>query len=293
MLTQPSVRRMTVRKVRNGRSAHEKDMLAVEEPLEIRLASDAGTSPVAVTMRTPGEDFELAAGFLFCEGIVRHRDEVAAIRYCDDALAAREDTYNIVTVHLRRGLTFDAARLQRNFYTTSSCGVCGKASLEALEIRGAQPLELGATTVAPSAITRLAAQVRQRQAIFGKTGGLHAAALFELTADDTDPIPSLTAVHEDVGRHNAVDKLIGRRFLDGCVFAPPNALQQDCILMVSGRTSFEIMQKALAARIPVVIAVGAPSSLAVELAQQFNITLIGFARGDGFNVYAAAERARA
>ena len=281
MLTQPNLRQMHVRKVRGEKVTREKDVLAVEEPLEIRVASDAGTQALAVTMRTPGEDFELAAGFLFNEGVLHKPDEISEIKYCEDArpliptlfqgeglgagvIAGRE--FNIVTVHLKPGTTFDAAKAQRNFYTTSSCGVCGKASLEALEIRGCERLPYDTPKIEARLVRKLDATLRKQQSLFDKTGGLHAAALFDLEGN-------LVALHEDVGRHNALDKLIGQRFLDSQL---PIA---NSLLMVSGRTSFEIMQKALMAHIPIVVAVGAPSSLAVELAQAFNITLIGFARG--------------
>lgn len=288
MLTQPNLRRLYVHKVHGEQAARERDVLAVEEPLEIRVASDAGEVQVAVTMRTPGEDFELAAGFLFGEGLLHTRDEIGEISYCCDDLprarfadgvgqviaAAR---YNIVTVRLRPGVPFDAAQIQRNFYATSSCGVCGKASLEALEIRGCAPLARDAFCVGAGVIRRLGAGLRGHQSLFDKTGGLHAAALFDATGE-------LLALHEDVGRHGALDKLVGRRLLDGRLPAA------DCLLMVSGRAGFEIMQKALMARIPIVVAVGAPSSLAVELAQAFNITLIGFARGEHFNIYAGEWR---
>lgn len=293
MLTQPNLRRLTVRKVRGETATREKDVLAVEEPLEIRIASDAGTQTIAVTMRTPGEDFALAAGFLFNEGLLKRREDVAEIRYCEDAFPPSPPTplpvgtfrpvgegsqmFNIVTVHLRPGAAFDATRAQRNFYTTSSCGVCGKASLEALEIQGCTPLTRGTPHVSAGVIRGLDATLRKQQALFDKTGGLHAAALFDLGG-------RLVAVHEDVGRHNALDKLIGARFLDH-PFPITNHL-----LMVSGRTSFEIMQKALMAGIPIVVAVGAPSSLAVEVAQAFNITLIGFLRGESFNLYVGESR---
>jgi FdhD protein len=302
MLTQPNFRRILVHKVRGEGSTLEKDALAVEEPLEIRLASDSGTHRIAVTMRTPGEDFELAAGFLYCEGVVRERDDIQEIRYCDEVrspaqslFSSADMTYNIVTVRLRPGLGFDEALLQRNFYTTSSCGVCGKASLEALEIQGCSRFEAGLPLISAAVVRRLDAQLRRRQSIFDKTGGLHAAALFDSGGQLLDAC-------EDVGRHNALDKLIGRQFLDGRLAGLRQAGTRHggthhggtrrgaSLLMVSGRTSFEIMQKALMAGIPIVVAVGAPSSLAVELASQFHLTLVGFARDDGFNIYAAPER---
>ena len=277
MLTQPNLRRVHLHKVQGDRTQQEKDFLAVEEPLEIRLAFEREGEPVvrsiSVTMRTPGEDFELAAGFLFNESVLKSRDDVREIRYC---VEKNDQQYNIVTVQLRPGVVFDEARLRRNFYTTSSCGVCGKDSLDALLVEGCDVLSLG-LRASPRVISSLDAQLRHAQALFAKTGGLHAAALFDANG-------KLISLHEDVGRHNALDKLIGTQFLAG-----KTPLAQN-ILMVSGRVSFELMQKALMAQIPIIVAVGAPSSLAVELAQQFNITLIGFARGDAFNIYCGAER---
>ncbi len=290
MLTQPNLRRLYVHKVRDDRVVRERDMLAVEEPLEIRVASDAGVHQVGVIMRTPGEDFELAAGFLFCEGLLCSWEQVGEIRYCCDdcddpsvqgggrvGAMGEAARYNIVTVHLRPGVTFDAARIRRNFFATSACGVCGKASLEALALQGCAPVERNAFRVEATVIHRLDATLRRQQSLFDKTGGLHAAALF-------DHEGHLLALHEDVGRHSALDKLIGRRLLDHRL---PIAHH---IVMVSGRASFEIMQKALMARVPLVVAVGAPSSLAVELARAFDMTLIGFARGGHFNIYTGAWR---
>ena len=314
MLTQPNLHRLFVRKVRGERVTREKDMLAVEEPLEIRIASDAGTQTIAVTMRTPGEDFELAAGFLFNESVLQSREDIAEIRYCEDSpspptplplgegsktlspnfragtsLKEFEDgvvtnqNFNVVTVHLKPGVSVDVTNAQRNFYTTSSCGVCGKASLEALEIRGCERLPYDAPKIDARVVRQLDATLRSQQSLFDKTGGLHAAALFELDG-------KLVALHEDVGRHNALDKLIGKQFLAGHVETRRGTSLHQSMLMVSGRTSFEIMQKALMARIPIVVAVGAPSSLAVEVAHVFNITLIGFARGESFNIYAGESR---
>jgi len=250
-------------------------VVAVEEPLEIRLAvPEGGEHPVAVTMRTPGDDFDLAAGFLFGEGLITGPRDVTDLRYCTNV---DPQEYNVVTAHLRPGAPFDPASLTRNFYTTSSCGVCGKASLEAVEIRGCAPLPDGDLRLDPGVVRVLPDRLREGQAVFDRTGGLHAAGLFG--ADGT-----LETLREDVGRHNAVDKVTGHAMLEGRL---PLA---DRILVVSGRASFEILQKALAAGIPAVVAVGAPSSLAVDLARRFNITLIGFTRPEGFNVYAAESR---
>lgn len=282
MLTQPNVQRRTVIRVRDGRAARDRDALVVEEPLEIRLAlhtaDGAHIIPLTTILRTPGEDFELAAGFLFSEGIVRDRRDIATIRFCTDPDMDEGARFNILTVDLRPGVQPDLTHARRLFYISSSCGVCGKASLEALHTRGCTPLPDDGLRIALPALTGMDAALRQAQALFQKTGGLHAAALFDADGD-------LLALHEDIGRHNAVDKLIGAHLLQGRLAALSQA-----ILLVSGRAGFEILQKALTARIPVVAAVGAPSTLAVTLAQQFNMTLIGFLRGAAFNVYAGAQR---
>ena len=248
--------------------------MAVEEPLEIRIATVEGEEhQVAVTMRTPGDDFDLTAGFLFSEGLLSHRSDVADLRYCVDV---ETQEYNIMTVYLSEAARFDPAELTRNFYTTSSCGVCGKASLEAIEIRGCAPIPAGAT-VSADVVRSLPDALRRRQPVFERTGGLHAAGLF-------DPTGELQLLREDVGRHNALDKVIGERFLGGAL---PLG---ESVLAVSGRASFEIMQKALAAGVPIVVAVGAPSSLAVDVAKEFGMTLIGFAKPTGFNIYTGRHR---
>ncbi len=261
-----------------GERRVRKDHVAVEEPLEIRVEAARGgareTRSVAVTMRTPGDDFALAAGFLFSEGILAHRSQLQEITYCHTE-GAQE--YNVVSVRLREGVALDETLLTRNFYTSSSCGVCGKASLEALELKGCASLPPEPSGLDPEFLAGLPGRLREGQAAFQRTGGLHAAGLFRVDG-------GLLSLQEDVGRHNALDKVIGKAFLDGTL---PLA---KAILVVSGRTSFEIMQKALVAGIPVVVAVGAPSSLAVELAREFNMTLVGFARERGFNLYAGEER---
>jgi len=269
-----------------------RDEVAVEEPMEIRVSwREEGhpvTVPVAVTMRTPGDDFELAAGFLFTEGVVTDRTAVAELTYCrGDAGDPQE--YNIVEVRLREGARIDPDRLTRNFYTSSSCGVCGKASLEAVEVRGCAPIPEGDARLAARHVPSLPEALRAAQDVFERTGGLHAAGLFPMTAEGeggraSPDAPEPTLVREDVGRHNAVDKVIGRSFLDGDL---PLAGR---VIVVSGRASFEILQKAVAAGIPALVAVGAPSSLAVDMAERFGVTLIGFARGGSFNVYAGASR---
>jgi len=255
----------------------EKDAVAIEEPLEIRIrwtdvSGRASTETVAVTMRTPGDDFDLVAGFLHGEGLVRAPGELQELTYCSTG----EQRYNVVEARLRAGVPFDAARVRRNFYTTSSCGVCGKASLDSVEAQGCATLPDGFR--APAALLAgLPSLLREEQGVFRRTGGLHAAALFDVEG-------RCRVVREDVGRHNAVDKVVGQSFLRREL---PVA---ERVLVVSGRASFEIVQKAVAAGVPVVVAVGAPSSLAVELSSRFNQTLVGFARDGGFNAYAVPER---
>ncbi len=279
--TRTSTTRKRVAQVQDGAILWREDALAVEEPLEIRVYPPSGGPfvPVSVTMRTPGHDFELAAGFLYTEGVLSDPDQVHSIRYCTDASLEGAQQYNIVNVVLRPGAEFDPERLRRNFYTTSSCGVCGKASIEAIHVRGIRPITDETFVVDATILTRLGDALRHSQSIFDKTGGLHASGLF--TGEGR-----LLAVREDVGRHNAVDKLVGHAFLERKV--PLHAH----ILMVSGRASFEIVQKAAAAGIPVVAAVSAPSSLACDVARAFGMTLVGFARGTRFNIYAGAERIR-
>ena len=248
------------------------DSVAVEEPLEIRLGFEDGghrhTRSVSITMRTPGDDEELALGFLLGEGILRSRDEVAVVKPCTGD--------NTVRVELEDGVDPDLDRLQRHFYTSSSCGVCGKASLEAVRVQGCERLG-GEFRVSRKKLIEVPRRLRDAQAVFEETGGLHAAAAFDAKGE-------LIVVREDVGRHNAVDKVIGALLREGLVPAG------DLGLMVSGRASFELVQKALVAGMPLLAAVSAPSSLAVELAQEFNVTLIGFLRGENFNVYSAKER---
>ena len=269
-----------VHRWRNGAWSREDDTLAAEEPLEIRLLWEEDgrlvRKPIAITMRTPGDDFELAAGFLSGEGIIAGQGDLVDVSYCTDE--DEDQQLNIVNVTLRPGLTFDVSRLERNFYTTSSCGVCGKAALDALEVQGCAVLP-GGPVVSAATICSLPGKLREAQAVFERTGGLHASGLFT-------PDGALLSLREDVGRHNAFDKLIGERVLAGAV--PVG----DHIVMLSGRASFELLQKALVARIPIVAAVGAPSSLAVQLAKEFNITLCGFVKADGLNVYTSRERVR-
>jgi len=226
-------------------------------------------------MRTPGNDFELVAGFLFDESIVHSREEIASVTYCLDPGTDPEQRYNVVSVELR-GAPRDLTRFERHFTMSSACGVCGRAQLDALRELGVRPLDDG-VRVSAELLFRLPQRMRDAQRVFASTGGLHAAALFDERGD-------VVAVREDVGRHNAVDKLVGWGFLDGRL---PFARS---VMLVSGRAGYEILQKSVMARIPVVCSVSAPSSLAVQLAKEFNVTLVGFLRGERANVYAASER---
>jgi len=259
-----------------GRLVQEGDRLAAEEPLEIRVerTGHAPTS-LAVTMRTPGNDFELAAGFLLTEGIVSRKRDLARIEYCTDASVPQE--YNIVSAVLRPDVEFNADRLSRHFYMSSSCGVCGKTSLEAVRVAARHPVPKDTPLAAAETIAAIPERLRTGQTLFTQTGGLHAAGLF-------DAAGRRGSVREDVGRHNAVDKVVGEQFL------ADHVPLSDRILTVSGRASFEIIQKAAVAGVPFVVAVGAPSSLAVTLANEFDMTLVGFARGERFNVYAGRHR---
>jgi FdhD protein len=229
-------------------------------------------------MRTPGNDFELAAGFLYGEGVVRSGDQIQGISHCNDPDLDEDKRYNIVNVDLHGDALPDLHALERHFYTTSACGVCGKTSLESLRVHGCPTIPPG-PEVNAEVLRTLPERLRAGQGIFAATGGLHAAALF-------DHEGNLLAVREDVGRHNALDKIVGWALLGGRLPLSRN------IVMVSGRSSFEILQKSLMAGVPIVCAVSAPSSLAVALAGEFGITLIGFLRGDRFNVYTGLERVR-
>jgi FdhD protein len=249
-----------------------RDRLATEEPLEIR-ASGPGqpTVRVAVTMRTPGHDFELAAGFLFTEGLIAGSRAFSQIRYCNDV--GTEQHLNVVTVDMREH--FDATRMQRNFFASSSCGVCGKASIDQLAVACAHVAE--GPVVGREIITSLPDRLRAEQRVFESTGGLHATGLFRTDGQ-------LVVAREDVGRHNAMDKLIGNRLLAG------ESPLSSSIALVSGRASFELVQKAAVAGIPIMCAVSAPSTLAVETAKRLGVTLIGFLRGARFNIYTNAQR---
>ena len=270
--------KVRVRVVEGGRMRVRPDSLATEEPMEIRLLSGGARQTVAVTMRTPGADFELAAGFLYGEGLVKTPEDIAKISYCVDSDLDTEQQYNIVNVELRAGREYDLRPLERHFYTSSACGVCGKASLEQLELRGC-PIVPPGPEVSAQTVYSLPGKLREAQGLFDATGGLHAAALFDAKGE-------LLTLREDVGRHNATDKLVGWALLEGRL---PLA---DHVVLVSGRSSFEILQKCLTAGVPIVCAISAPSSLAVDVARQFGITLVGFLRGGKFNVYTGFERVR-
>jgi FdhD protein len=273
------------------------DTLAVEEPLEIQLAygpdDDRHVKSISVTMRTPGFDFELAAGFLMTEGVVRDPEDITKILYIAGRSAAsntspaeisEQDTLvlpyqperNIVRVELTPSVSVSLANLERNFYTTSSCGICGKASLLALRTV-CPPRTANHFQIAANLLYTLPERLRAAQDVFKTTGGLHASGIFDREG-------ALYSVREDVGRHNAVDKLLGAEFM-----ADRTPLR-DRLLFLSGRASFELLQKALMGGIPMVVCVGAPSSLAVQVAKEFDMTLVGFLRGERFNVYHGAER---
>lgn len=249
------------------------ETLVVEEPLEIRLNG----TPLTVTMRTPGSDVELAQGFLLTEGVIGSRDDVLTVRYCKGAGVDNVNTYNVLDVTLAPGVKMPDIDVTRNFYTTSSCGVCGKASLEAVRLISRHGPGDDPSMVAAETLSAMPDRLREAQKVFASTGGLHGAALFDVDG-------TTLAVREDIGRHNAVDKVIGW------------ALEQDrvpltgTVLLVSGRASFELTQKAVMAGIPVLAAVSAPSSLAVDLASQSGLTLVAFLRGDSMNVYTRPDR---
>ncbi|MGI5403916.1 formate dehydrogenase accessory sulfurtransferase FdhD [Streptomyces sp. CA-135486] len=266
-------RRRTIR-IRDGAVTSRPDTLVAEEPLEIRL----GGKPLAITMRTPGDDFALAAGFLVSEGVLGSAADVRNIVYCAGAKDDGTNTYNVVDVQLAPGVPVPDITLERNIYTTSSCGLCGKASLDAVRTTARFPIaDTPPVRVEPALLAGLPDRLRAAQRVFERTGGLHAAALFSEEGELLD-------IREDVGRHNAVDKLIGRALQDGRL--PLSRV----ILLVSGRASFELAQKAVMAGIPFLAAVSAPSSLAVDLAAETGLTLVGFLRGANMNVYAGDER---
>ncbi len=265
---------MVTRFSKGSEPVRRRDSLVGEEPLEIRVQG----SPLAITMRTPGNDYELAAGFLVSEGVVSRSGDFAEARYCRGPGAQDANSYNVLDVGLGPGVAPPDPSLARSFYTTSSCGICGKASIDAIETRSAFELADDATEIELGQLLELPERLRASQKVFDRTGGLHAAALFEVSTS------KVLAVREDVGRHNAVDKLIGWALMEGRL--PLGG----CALQVSGRASFELVQKAKMAGIPIFSAVSAPSSLAVELATAADMTLAGFVRGDSLVAYSRADR---
>ncbi len=281
-MPKPSVAAVRVSKINSDKVSYADDLLAVEEPLEIRLGfssvSERMQKSISVTMRTPGNDFELALGFLFTEGIIRNQEDVFQIRYCSD-VNQQENNENIVRVELKENVEVDLKKLERHFYTSSSCGVCGKTSIEALKtVHSPQSTVHGGLSTADSGLLiRLPETLRSQQNIFEHTGGLHASALFDASG-------KIIFIREDVGRHNALDKIIGAALVKKLI-----PLEQ-YILLLSGRASFELIQKAAMAGIKIVAAVGAPSSLAVETAKEFDMTLIGFLRDERFNIYSGEQR---
>jgi len=275
-----SIARLPITKVSNAESLDTSDALAIEEPLEIRLEygpkGNRQVQNISVTMRTPGNDAELALGFLFTEGIIQKQKGIAEIEHC--FIACAENKENVIQVSLREDIAPNLRNTERNFYTTSSCGVCGKGSINAIRTVSAyNNREEENNFIDAAVLHRLPAILGQHQKVFADTGGLHASALFTPTGE-------LLLVREDVGRHNALDKLIGATLNKNWLPLNKN------ILLLSGRASFELVQKAAMAGITVIAAVGAPSSLAVQLAEEFNITLIGFLRNERFNIYTAAHR---
>lgn len=271
---------LPISRVTGHRQAPDSDVVAIEEPLEIRLgylgATGRTAKSVSITMRTPGNDLELAMGFLFGEGIIRDPSDIESIDHCGPP-TNDQGLRNVVRVELRGGVRLDLQRLERHFYTSSSCGVCGKASLEALKIQSHYTITENGLQLVPAQLCALPDKLRARQQVFDETGGLHASGLFDARGE-------LGEVREDVGRHNALDKLIGAMFAAGQL-----PLSNHGILL-SGRASFELVQKAMMAGCPMLAAVGAPSSLAVELAEEFGITLIGFLRNGRFNIYSGPHR---
>jgi FdhD protein len=269
--------RVTVRRPVRKLSAHGErrrpDALAAEEPMEIRIGGKA----LAVTMRTPGNDVELAHGFLLSEGVIGSREDISSARYCDSVDDKGRNTYNVLDLALADGVPPPETGVERNFYTTSSCGVCGKAALDAVKLRTRFDPSASTFAVTTDVLSALPDTLREQQRVFAQTGGLHGAALFDAEG-------SLLVVREDVGRHNAVDKVLGWALLEGRIPLLGNGL------LVSGRASFELVQKAAMAGIPMLAAVSAPSSLAAELAEEDGMTLVGFLRGESMNVYCGDQR---
>ncbi|QIM18863.1 formate dehydrogenase accessory sulfurtransferase FdhD [Leucobacter coleopterorum] len=269
-----AARRRVTRMTVGGPVSQRADFLTVEEPLEIRVFGKS----LAVTMRTPGHDVELAAGFLVSEGVIHHAEHYSTARYCAGASSDDGNTYNVLDVTLAPGVAPPDPSLERNFYTTSSCGLCGKASIDAVHTASHYTVAEDPLSIDAAKLATFPDLLRAEQAVFDRTGGLHAAALFDASTGE------MLVLREDVGRHNAVDKVVGWALMHDRLPA------RNCVLMVSGRASFELTQKALMAGIPMLAAVSAPSSLAVDLANDAGMTLVGFLRGPSMVVYSRADR---
>jgi FdhD protein len=273
-MSRVTARRKITRLTIGQQPIRREDVLAAEEPLEMRVNGRS----LAVTMRTPGHDVDLAAGFLVSEGIISAGEHLAAARYCAGATAEGVNTYNVLDLSLAPGVAAPVPGLERNFLTTSSCGLCGKESIDAVRTRSTWDVRADAVQVGAELLTTFPDSLRAAQAVFEKTGGIHAAALFDAASGD------MLVMREDVGRHNAVDKVIGWAVKENLLPL------RGTVLMVSSRASFELTQKALMAGIPMLAAVSAPSSLSAEFAAEVGMTLVGFLRGDSMVIYAGEER---
>lgn len=278
-MTQALVSTFTIHKHREGFTEEVQDLLVSEEPLEIRLTASNNGIPqqqtVGVTMRTPGNDFELATGFLFTENVINNYQDIESIAYCESD-SKLNNLENIVKVTLKPNIAVDLEKLKRNFYTGSSCGICGKASIEAVIASGATT-NLKTYQVTAKEIQAMPLKMNVKQTVFKHTGGIHATALFNTAGE-------LLCLREDVGRHNALDKLIGHQLIHGF------STSTNMVLLLSGRVSYELIQKAAIANIAIVCAIGAPSNLAVNMAQELGITLVGFLKPNGFNIYTHKHR---
>lgn len=278
-MSKSSVAQIQIKRFSDSNFESQPDILAVEEPMEIRLTWFENDKPIeksiAVTMRTPGSDIELAMGFLFTEGIIHSKSDIAKIWHCE-TVEKEEEKGNVIKVNLKPHIEFDFSKQERHFYTSSSCGVCGKSSIESVS-QNCSVIPNGNFRVKPSVIKSLSQELEAKQTVFKYTGGIHASALFNSTG-------KLKVMKEDVGRHNALDKIAGWSLANQMI--PLN----ESILLVSGRASFELVQKAIMLGIPILCAVGAPSSLAADLAEANNMTLIGFLKTDRFNIYSGENR---
>ena len=272
----PGIQSTDLQIFERGNRTSKQDIVAMEEPLEIRIgygSDERHQKQIAVTMRTPGHDFELALGFLFSEGIINASEDVESVHYCENV--KDEEVENVVRVELAKHVRPEFESLERNFYTTSSCGVCGKASIDSIHVTCSGLKD--SFKVTRDALYTMPDLLKKKQLIYGVTGGLHATGI-------VDAEGTLSVLREDIGRHNALDKVIGAAFLK------KNLPIHDKVAILSGRAGFELVQKAIRAQIPVVASVGAPSSLAIQLAKEFNLTLIGFLKENRFNVYAGSDR---